>query len=121
MKTYRVTIAGSGRQLLERAGAAVGFSERLRGLMFRKGLEPGEGLFLPDCRSVHTFFMRFPIDLVYLDRENQVVKVVHAIKPWRLSCCLRARSVLEMAAGRAQAAGLQAGDRLSLGATTPGR
>ncbi len=114
MSTYRVTIAGREGVLLERARTALTGWERFRGLMLRKELPAGEGLLIPECRSIHMCFMRFPIDVVYLDGENRVVKIVHALKPWRLSVCLKARSVLETPAGRAEEAGLELGDRLVL-------
>ncbi|MFO8008758.1 MAG: DUF192 domain-containing protein [Candidatus Brocadiia bacterium] len=114
MKAYKAVIAGRGDVLLERVVAAVGFWQRLRGLMLRRVLPDGEGLLFPDCRSVHTCLMRFPLDLAYLDGQNRVVKLVEGLKPWRLSFCPNADSVLEMNAGRAQEAGLSEGDRLLL-------
>ncbi len=112
MRTYSAVIAESGTCLVERLRGAFTFGTRLRGLMFRKELPDGEGLWLPDCSSVHTFFMRFPIDVVYLDAENRVLKIVEGMKPWRLSWCLRAGGVVEAAAGAARACGLARGDRL---------
>ncbi len=84
---------------------------RTRGLLGRRGLEPGEGLWLRPCRQVHTMFMRFAIDAVFLDRELTVVGVCSPLAPWRLSPIFwRARSCLELAAGAA--AWLQPGDAL---------
>lgn len=59
--------------------------QRLLGLMFRASLSPGEGLLLSPCASVHTAFMPFPIDLVYLDSEWRVLVVREALAPWRMS------------------------------------
>jgi uncharacterized protein len=73
--------------------------KRTRGLLGRDGLGSGEGLWIIPCESVHTFFMRFAIDLVYLDRKNKVKKVRSAVGPWRISACLWAHSVLELPAG----------------------
>lgn len=73
--------------------------KRNKGLLGRDGLGPGEGLWIVPCESVHTFFMRFPIDLVYLDRKNTVKKVRSAVGAWRLSACLSAHSILELPAG----------------------
>ncbi len=112
MRALRAVVARTGRALLERVEVAEVGWQRVRGLMLRKELAAGEGLLIPGCGSVHMFFMRFPIDLVYLDREDRVVKIVDGIKPWRLSACLGARSVLEIAAGRAREVGLQVGDSL---------
>ena len=64
------------------------------------------------CESVHTFFMRFPIDLVYLDRNNKVRKVRSAVGPWRLSACFSAHSILELPAGTIRATKTQRGDLL---------
>ena len=57
--------------------------ERMRGLIGRKGLEPGTGMLITKCNCIHTFFMRFPIDATFLDRRGNVVKVVRTIRPWR--------------------------------------
>ncbi len=97
----KIEIAGSGQA-------------RRKGLLGRAGLEPGGGLWIVPCESVHTFFMRFPIDLVYLDRKNRVRKVRHAVGPWRLSACLRAHSVLELPAGTAQRSGTAPGDLIEM-------
>ncbi|MGD2173974.1 MAG: DUF192 domain-containing protein [Candidatus Brocadiaceae bacterium] len=114
MRSYRANVVGSNEVLLEKVAAALTFGARFRGLMLRRDMPRSEGLLIPGCRSVHTFLMRFPLDLAYLDDDNTVVKVVHSLKPWRLSFCARASSVLEMPSGRAREAGLQVGDRLEL-------
>lgn len=109
----RVTNETRGRILAERAEEATGFWSRLRGLMGREGLPTGEGLWIDPCNSIHMFFMRFPIDAVFLSKELRVVKVVHAIPPWRVTGLYRdARSVLELPAGIAEASGTTAGDQL---------
>jgi hypothetical protein len=72
---------------------------RRKGLLGRDSLPAGEGLWIIPCESVHTFGMRFPIDLVYLDRKRRVKKIRSAVPPWRLSACLSAHSVIELAAG----------------------
>jgi uncharacterized membrane protein (UPF0127 family) len=86
--------------------------KRNKGLLGREGLAPGEGLWIVPCESVHTFFMRFPIDLVYLDRNNMVKKVKSAVGPWRLSACLSAHSILELPAGTIRETQTQRGDSL---------
>ena len=88
--------------------------KRRTGLLKHTGLKPGEGLWIVPCESVHTFFMKFPIDLVYLDRKHVVRKVRHAVGPWRLSACFSAHSILELPAGAAQASGTQTGDQLEI-------
>ena len=87
---------------------------RLRGLLGRTGLEQGEGLLLRPASSIHMWFMRFPIDAVFVDRENRVLRVVEHLAPWRLAACRGAKAVIELPAGEAARVGLVAGDRLSL-------
>jgi uncharacterized membrane protein (UPF0127 family) len=87
-------------------------AKRRTGLLKHERLEPGTGLWIVPCESVHTFFMKFAIDLVYVDKKNRVRKVRNAVPPWRLSACLSAHSILELPAGTAQQTGTQPGDEL---------
>ena len=89
-------------------------AKRRTGLLKHESLEPGEGLWIVPCESVHTFFMKFPIDLVYLDRRHKVRKARSVVRPWRLSACLLAHSVLELPAGTVKQSGTQAGDELAI-------
>lgn len=90
-------------------------SEKRRvGLLRHERLAPGEGLWIKPCESVHTFFMKFAIDLVYIDKKLKVRKVRKAVPPWRLSACLTAHSILELPAGTIEQTGTQAGDELSI-------
>ena len=89
-------------------------AKRRTGLLHHERLEPGTGLWIVPCESVHTFFMKFPIDLVYLDRHKRVRKVRNAVRPWRMSACLSAHSVLELPAGTAAATGTRRGDELTI-------
>ena len=73
---------------------------RMRGLLGRAGLEPGQGLLIPKTSSIHMFFMRFPIDAVFLDQELRVRKVVADLGPWKIAWARGSRSVLELPAGR---------------------
>jgi len=82
------------------------------GLLKHERLEAGAGLWIVPCESVHTFFMKFPIDLVYLDKQRKVRKVRHAVPAWRLSACLTAHSILELPAGTAEKSGTLPGDEL---------
>jgi hypothetical protein len=101
---------------LEVAGSG---ERRRKGLLGRDGLPPGEGLWIVPCESVHTFFMRFPIDLVYLDKENRIRKVRSAVPAWRLSACLSAHSIIELPAGTIRATETQRGDQLEFHPLTP--
>jgi uncharacterized protein len=83
------------------------------GLIGRREMQEPSGLLIQPCSSVHTWFMRFPIDVVYLDRDFAIVKVVADLKPWRFSLGgRRARFALELPAGQAEQHGLRPGDRL---------
>ena len=75
------------------------YRDRLIGLAFLRE-PPSEGLLLPRTRSVHTFGMRFALDLHWLDGAGEVVRIDHAVPPRRVRTCLRARSVLELPARR---------------------
>lgn len=86
---------------------------RLRGLLGRRGLSEGEGMLLRPASSIHTGFMRFTIDAVFLDKANQVVKVADEVRPWRMRACRGARAVLELPAGAAARRGLQPGVSLT--------
>jgi uncharacterized membrane protein (UPF0127 family) len=88
---------------------------RFAGLMGRRRLEEGEGLLLAPCSSVHTFFMRFPIDVIFMDREGKVVKVAPALAPFRLALGGRqAREAVEVTAGTAARADTAVGDCLAV-------
>lgn len=86
----------------------------MRGLLDRTSLAEGEGMWFPRCRLIHTFGMKFPIDLVYLDERHQVCKVVEGLRPGRLSACLAADSVIELDFGAAEALGLCRGTKLKI-------
>jgi uncharacterized membrane protein (UPF0127 family) len=86
----------------------------MRGLLGRRELPPGEGILLRPASSVHTFFMRFPIDLVFVDRELKVVGVRPRVAPWRMSGQRGARATLELAAGEIERRGIAAGDQLAI-------
>ena len=88
---------------------------RMRGLLGRTDLPPGEGILLRPAASVHTFFMRFPIDVVFLDDELRVVRTA-ALPPWKAAGCRGAKAVLEVPFGTSAELELREGDRLLLAA-----
>jgi uncharacterized protein len=92
---------------------------RRKGLLGRTGLPAGEGLWIVPCESVHTFGMKFPIDIVYLDRRRKVKKVRSGVPPWRLSACLSAHSVVELASGTIQMTQTRQGDKLEFSCADP--
>ncbi len=100
--------------LADSAEVADTSEKRRTGLLKHDHLDPGQGLWIVPCESVHSFFMKFAIDLVYLDRQKKVRKVRHSMMPWRLSACLTAHSILELPAGVLAATGTQAGDQLTI-------
>ena len=89
------------------------FFTRLAGLMFQKRLPQATGLLLAPCNSVHMCFMRFAIDVVYLDKDYKILKIVTDLKPWiGLSMCCKAWSTLELTAGEAERCGFAVGKKL---------
>jgi uncharacterized membrane protein (UPF0127 family) len=109
---------GSGRMLATHLNGAFDSATRKKGLLGREGLASGEGLVIAPCGGVHTFFMRFAIDVLFVARDGRVVKVRPAVKPWRLTFALRAFCAIELPAGVATTSGVRAGDRLALVAST---
>jgi uncharacterized membrane protein (UPF0127 family) len=110
----RVNNETRDRLLADRAERATSFMDRFVGLMGRSSLALGEGLHLVPCNSIHTFFMRIPIDVAFLDPDGLIVKQFPALPPWRTTpVYFRARSVLELPAGTLRASGTQEGDRLA--------
>jgi uncharacterized membrane protein (UPF0127 family) len=94
---------------------------RRRGLLGRESLGATEGLLLSPCKAVHTVGMRFPIDVIFIDRDGRAVRIVPALAPWRIAMSTRAKAVIELAAGRAAASDIQVGDLLYLAPAPPGR
>lgn len=91
------------------------FLTRLRGLMFCYRLGPGQGLWLRPCQGVHTFWMLFAIDVVFLDRELRIVRLVDNLRPFRITRPhFAAHSVLELRAGTIAEYGLKVGDQLAV-------
>lgn len=99
MKQVRVTVAGSNR-VLATADVADTARTRMVGLLGRDSLPHGQGLILEPCKLIHTFTMRFPIDVVFFDRKHRVTRAVRAVKPSRFAWGgLTARATLELPAG----------------------
>jgi len=85
---------------------------RFIGLIGRRGLAQGEGLHIVPCGSVHMFFMRFALDIIYLDREFRVVKTVSNLRTWRLSAARGAKTTLELPVGTIARTETVAGDQI---------
>jgi uncharacterized protein len=103
-----------GAVLAERVQRAERLGERLRGLLGRGALGDGEALAIAPCASIHTFFMRFPIDAVFLDQRGRVLRAIARLRPWRATRPhLRARQVVELPAGTLSRTGTREGDELA--------
>ncbi len=105
----------SGEVVLADLREAIGWWALQRGLLGRSGLDEGEGLLLSGCGCVHSMFMKFPIGLIYLDRDLCVVKIVRRFPPWRISGCLAAKSVVECRADIEELGNIVVGERLEIG------
>jgi uncharacterized membrane protein (UPF0127 family) len=102
-----VTIATDVSLALTRA-------DRNRGLLGRDSLDPSAALVISPCSSIHTMFMRFPIDVIFVDRDGRAVRIVRDLAPWRIAVALRAHAVIELAAGSLRTREVRVGDELHL-------
>jgi hypothetical protein len=110
--TIRVSNLTRRTHLADRVQLAGNGLDRRRGLLGRERLPTGEGLWIIPCEAVHTFGMRFAIDLVYLDRKHRVVKTRSQVRPGRMSACLTAHSVIELFPGAIPSSQTMRGDRI---------
>jgi uncharacterized membrane protein (UPF0127 family) len=112
-RTVRV-VAGDGIEVCARCEVAERTIARMRGLLGRDGLGPGEGMLINPAPSVMTYFMRFPIDVVFIDKARTIVKIVHSLDPWKTAGARGSSAALELPAGTAAALGLEPGMPLVL-------
>ena len=111
----RLRHPASGRVLADRLLVPRTVLGRGLGLMFRRALEPGHGMWIVPCNGIHMFFMRFPVDAVFLDRETRVVRLCPDLAPWRVvPLVFGAHSVLELPAGTVGDLDLHRGELLSI-------
>ena len=110
----RIRRKADGAVVCERCEVPESAFGRMRGLLGRDGLEPGSGMLIDSAPLVHMFFMRFPIDVVFLDRDWRVVGVRQGLRPWRVAGMRGAVAALELPAGAAAEAGIEQGDALAL-------
>ncbi len=101
-----------GTVLCERCKVAHRMLPRMKGLLGRKSLATDEGILIRPAPSIHTLFMRFPIDVAFLSRQGEVLKIAEHVRPWRARSCRHSHAVLELAAGEAGRRGLAVGDRI---------
>jgi uncharacterized membrane protein (UPF0127 family) len=102
----------NGSIICERCVVADRMLPRMKGLLGKRELIGGEGLLIQPAPSIHTLFMRFPIDVVFLAKNGDVLKVAPNVEPWRMRSCRRAFAVLELAAGEAERRGITVGDHI---------
>jgi len=106
-KTKNTTVA-------EEAFLANTFSSRVKGLLGRKDFRPPEALIIQPCNSIHTFFMRFTIDVLFVDKNNKVIKSIPHLKPFRFTLIyFKASSAIELPAGTIETTSTQQDDILS--------
>jgi uncharacterized protein len=113
-KGAAAVVRADGEAVCERLVVADNPLTRLKGLLGRAGLEPTEGLLIKSTSAIHTCFMRFPIDALFLDRDLNVVGIESDLRPWRFAGRRGAKIVIELAAGEGRRRGIQLGDRLEL-------
>ena len=111
---FRIVNMRTGETVADTVEVADTRATRKRGLLGRNGLESGAALVLSPCFAVHTAFMRFAIDVVFVDRDGFVVRTVHNLAPWRMAAAVRAQQVIELPAGELNKRGLREGDRVYL-------
>lgn len=118
-RTVVVRNVTRGTVLGDRVAVARSTRDRTVGLLGRSGLEAGEGLWIERSPSIHMFFMRFPIDAVFVSREGRVTRVVPNLRPWRIVAWARgAADCLELPVGAIAASHTEVGDELRLEAAT---
>jgi uncharacterized protein len=123
------TSAESCRLVSERTGsvlaavleAALDSRSRRRGLLGRSGLAECHALILAPCSAVHTFFMRFPIDVIFVARDGRVLKIVEQVGAWRVTASFGAFAVIELAGGALRGAGLASGERIVIRPGVPAK
>jgi len=108
-----ITNITKGTVLASNSGLARTMFERMKGLLGRDGLAPGEGLVIMPCTSIHTIGMRFPIDTVFFDKNRRAIAVIQNMRPGRLSAWhIRAKGVVELPAGALIGSPVEIGDKL---------
>ena len=112
-KVSTITNASKQMQLAEKASIARTLWQRMKGLLGRPSLAQGEALLIPGCSSIHTIFMRFPIDALFVDKQLRVVKTVERLRPFHLAAAPPAAwGVVELASGTISRSRTTVGDRL---------
>ena len=108
MNTWHSVHGPEGQLLFDRMRFARSSRSRVRGLLGRRSLPAGEGLAFRE-KSIHMFFIRMSLDIVFCDANMEIVRIVPNLGPWRMASCRLARYVLEIGPGEAARLGLEAG------------
>ena len=116
----QLRIHETGRIVIPHVEVAANLWTQTLGLMGRKEIMPDGGLFIPHCNAIHTAFVRFPIDVIFLDREMKVVRLISALPPWRVIGFVKgAKSVVELPAGMLRQKQIAVGQQFTLHLTAP--
>jgi uncharacterized membrane protein (UPF0127 family) len=117
---FRVRNVTRGTSVADRVRVARSLRDRTVGLLGTRELAPGHGLWIERSPSIHMFFMRYPIDAVFVSDDKRVTRVVSNLRPWRIVLWARgSRDCLEISAGAAAASGTVIGDQLAIEGTPP--
>jgi hypothetical protein len=103
-----------GQCISQRVSVPTTFWQRAKGLLGKNQIDGDECYLFYDCNSVHMFGMKFSLDLVYLNKELKIIKLVSSLQPWQISACLKGKHVLEMRAGSIEFYSLWLGQKLFL-------
>ena len=115
MQTMQIVNTTKGVVITQKAQIASSLGQRLKGLLGKKSLPANEGLILKPCASIHTFFMRFPIDVLFLDKNMRVIRLIHDMSPAHLSSTAwGSKMTIELPAGKINQTSTQVGDILEL-------
>ena len=115
MKTVRIVNLTKNTLIAQEARVASSLGRRMKGLLGRSGLSVNEALILKPCSSIHTFFMRFPIDVLFLDQNMRIIRLIQPMLPNRLGPAVwGAKMVIELPAGKLAQTQTQAGDMLEI-------
>ena len=115
VQTVQIVNISKGIVIASKAQIATSMGQRMKGLLGRKGLAPDEALVLKPCSSIHTFFMRFPIDVLFVDKNVQIVRLIQNMPPYRFSPFVWASYLaIELPAGKISQTNTQIGDRIRI-------
>jgi uncharacterized protein len=109
-----VKIFKGKKQILNNVHEAKGLLERLAGLLGKSAIPKGYAMYFPSCNSIHTCFMKIPIDVIMLDINGRVVFMRGDLRPWKTAVCLLAKDTIEMNAGSIAGLKIEMNDLLTI-------